>query len=146
MTRYRPARGDVLRYAYLWADEHERGREEGRKERPSLVLAVAVTDTEGLTDVLAVAITHTPPRSADDGVILPLDVKRELGLDDLPSWIVTREANKFTWPGPDVRPVPDRPTGTMTYGRVPYPLLREVVKSYLANRDRARLRVVRRTE
>lgn len=35
--------GDVIRYAYLWADEGARGREAARKDRPAVVVAVSVT-------------------------------------------------------------------------------------------------------
>lgn len=37
-----PQPGSVIGYAYLSADENAAGREEGRKDRPSLVLALAV--------------------------------------------------------------------------------------------------------
>jgi len=32
------------------------------------------------------------------------ETKRRLGLDDDRSWIVLTEANRFAWPGPDLRP------------------------------------------
>jgi hypothetical protein len=32
-------------------------------------------------------------------VEIPLPVKRHLGLDDNPSWIVVAEGNEFLWPG-----------------------------------------------
>jgi len=41
------------------------------------------------------AITHTPPQRESDAVVLPAAVKRRLGLDDTPPWIVTDEANAF---------------------------------------------------
>ena len=34
----------------------------------------------------------------------PDTVKRRLELDDERSWIVLTEANRFIWPGPDLRP------------------------------------------
>jgi hypothetical protein len=94
---------------------------------------------------LALRGTHTPPTDPADAIIFPVKEKRRLGLDDLPNWIVTTEGNAFVWPGPDVRPVPDRPPGTMTYGEVSRPLLRQVAQSYLANRERQRTRLVART-
>ena len=33
-----PEPGLVLNYAYLWHEEHRAGREEGRKDRPSVVI------------------------------------------------------------------------------------------------------------
>lgn len=141
-----PERGSVIRYAYLWADESARGHEEGRKDRPALVLALSIKEADGTTKVLVLAVTHTPPADPADAVAFPQDIKRRLGLDDLPSWIVTTEANAFIWPGPDVRPVPGRTPGTVIYGRVPDSLLRQVARSYLANREKQRSRLVPRTE
>ena len=34
-----PRPGLVIRYAYLWADEHRRGAEEGLKDRPCAIVA-----------------------------------------------------------------------------------------------------------
>lgn len=86
-----------------------------------------------------------PPADAADAVVFPQDIKRRLGLDDAPAWIVTTEANAFIWPGPDIRPVPGRTPTTVIYGRVPNGLLRQVAQSYLANRDEQRNRLVPRT-
>jgi hypothetical protein len=136
-----PKPGDVIRYAYLWADEHRRGREEARKDRPSLVLAVAVRNADGQVEVLVLAVTHSPPVHGKDAVALPLAVKRRLKLDDEAAWIVTTEANAFVWPGPDLRPIPGR--SSVVYGRIPADLLREVARAYLANRNRQQRTVPR---
>jgi hypothetical protein len=141
-----PERGSVIRYAYLWADENARGREEGEKDRPALVLSLAVKENDGRTEVLVLAVTHTPSADPDDAVPFPQEIKRRIGLDDAPSWIVTTEANAFLWPGPDIRPVPGRAPTTVVYGRIPDALLRRVARSFLANRNRQRSRRVPRSE
>ena len=141
-----PERGSVIRYAYLWADENDRGQEEGKKDRPAIVLALSIKQKDGSAELLVLAVTHTPPSAESDAVAFPLDIKRQIGLDDEPSWIVTTEANSFIWPGPDIRPVPGRSPATVIYGRVPDGLLKAVAQSYLANRDRQRERLVARTE
>lgn len=146
MTESRPVCGSVIRYAYLWADESARGQDEGKKDRPALVLAVSVKEVDGTTEVLALAITHREPADPADAVVFPRDVKRRIGLDDAPAWIVTKEANAFMWPGPDIRPVPGRTSPTVVYGHVPDRLLKRVARSYLANRDRQRRRLVLRSE
>lgn len=146
MSSILPEPGSVIRYAYLWADENTRGREEGRKDRPALVLALAVREIDGALNVLVLAVTHTPPVDPADAVPFPPGAKRAIGLDDAPSWIVTTEANTFLWPGPDVRPIPGRAQRTMIYGKISDALLRRVAKSYLANRRRQRIRLVARTE
>lgn len=139
-----PERGFVIRYVYLWADEHRRGREEARKDRPALVLALSVRSDDGQTEVLALAITHSQPTNPSEAVALPSAVKRRFKLDDDASWIVTTEANAFIWPGPDIRPIPSRnPTGVI-YGKVSNDLLQEVARSFLTNRKRQQAPLVPR--
>ena len=140
-----PPPGSVIRYAYLWADEDELGQEEGRKDRPALVLAVAIHVRGDESRVLALAVTHTPPAHPDEAVELPGDIKSQIGLDADASWVNTAEANEFVWPGPDIRPVPGRSPPTVVYGRVPRGFLVRVVKSYSANRLGQRTRIVART-
>jgi hypothetical protein len=69
-----------------------------------------------------------------------------LGLDDARSWIVLSEANRFAWPGPDLRPTtPGDPSG-VAYGLLPRALFKEVTAK-LAEAIAARAaRVVPRTE
>jgi hypothetical protein len=145
MSGVPPQPGSVIHYAYLWADERAAGREEGLKDRPALVLALAVRAEGDETQVLVLAVTHSPPRDPADAVAFPAAEKRRLGLDDAPAWIVTTEGNAFIWPGPDIRPVPGRPAGTLTYGQVAPSVLRQAARSYLANREKQRSRAVSRT-
>jgi hypothetical protein len=144
MTSGRPVVGAVIRYAYLWSEESTRGQEEG-KDRPVVVLGVEL-DESGEAEVLVVAVTHTPPGDTYAAVAFPDGEKRALGLDDGASWIVTSEANVFSWPGPDIRPVPGRTPSTALYGRVSQSLLGQVARSWLANRERQRAQRVERTE
>ena len=141
-----PERGSVIRYSYLWADENAGGGEEGRKDRPVLVLALSVNGQDGTTRLLVLAITHSPRLNPHDAIPMSRDVQRRIGLDDAPAWIVTTEANAFAWPGPDIRPIPGRRPRTVIYGRIPDGLLRQVARSFLANRERQRTRLVPRTE
>ena len=137
-----PKTGTIFRYAYLWADEAESGLEEGKKDRPALVVAVAISQTH----VVALAITHTKPNSTEDAISLPMSVKRQLGLDDTPSWIVLTEANVFAWPGPDIRNIPGTEPPTSIYGRIPNSLLQTAAQRILENRKRQRMRIVSRTK
>jgi len=139
-----PSPGSVIRYGYLWAGESASGREEG-KDRPALVLGLVVHSEAGETEILVVPVTHSAPQSPDDGVLFPLEEKRRLGLDDLPSWIITTEGNAFIWPGPDIRPIEGPLPGRLVYGRISDNLLRRVARSYLANRQRGIGRLVGRT-
>lgn len=98
-----PRPGQVIAYAYLWAREHRRGLEEGRKDRPCAIVA-ARQMIEGRDVVTVVPITHTPPNDPADAVEIPAALKAHLGLDAAPAWVVVTETNDFLWPGPDIRP------------------------------------------
>jgi hypothetical protein len=140
-----PERGSIIRYAYLWAEEHRRGEEEGRKDRPALVLALSIVNHDGQAEILVLPITHTPPTAPSGAVAIPPEVKRRLRLDEKPSWIVTTEANAFVWPGPDIRPVAGSRRPGVIYGKIPAALLQKVARSFLANRERQRATLVRRS-
>lgn len=139
-----PARGSIIRYSYLWADEDAAGREEGRKDRPVLVLATLVGEAKA--QLLVLPITHTPVSDTRMGVPVPPEIRQRLGLDDMPGWIVTTEGNAFVWPGPDIRPIPNTRPRRILYGRVPNGLLQQVARSFLANRERQKSRLVSRSE
>ncbi len=134
----------VIRYAYLWRSEHERGLEEGAKDRPCAVL-LAVTDEAGDRKVVVLPVTHTPPRDPTLAVEIPPATKRRLGLDDARSWIVIAEANRFTWPGPDLRPMKSGEASTVVYGELPADLFRKVRDTWLAS-STARQAIVTRTD
>lgn len=134
-----PAPGLVIRYSYLWHDEAGRGQEEGVKDRPcAIVLATRRGDDDAKTVIVA-PITHTPPRDATAAIPLPLAVKRRLGLDEAPSWIVADDVNVFAWPGPDLRPVE---RGRFAYGFLPHKLTEALIA---AVRDHARRKRVKQT-
>lgn len=139
-----PKVGSVIRYAYLWLDEARAGQHEGRKDRPTLVLALSVRRDDGETEVIVLAITHTPPRTRGDAIEIPASACQVLGLDDERAWVVTSEANLFTWPGPDLRTIPGRKPKTVIYGQMPATVLKAVAVSYLANHKRQQ-RLVRRS-
>lgn len=135
-----PCPGLVIRYAYLWAEEHEQGREEGRKDRPCVVV-VAVERRDGRKLVTVVPVTHA--RQGHDAIAIPPATKARLGLDDDISWIVCAEVNRFEWPGPDLRPLPGR--GGWAYGYLPTALFERVRRGLLAESQRQRLRLVPRS-
>jgi hypothetical protein len=108
----------VIRYAYLWKAEHQRGQEEGRKDRPCAVILVTADD-HGDRIVTALPITHTLPANSGLVVEIPHMTKRRLGLDDERSWILLTEANRFAWPGPDLRPTQPGDLASAAYGLLP---------------------------
>lgn len=121
--------GWVFRYAYLWNWQPKEGREEGDKVRPSLVLAIVATETDGTQSARVLPITHSPPTDPASAVELPAGVKSKLGLDDDRSWVILTESNRFAWPGPDLRHI-DRPGGY--YGPLPAILFNEIKRRFVA--------------
>ncbi len=120
-----PKPGLVINYSYLWRDEVAAGREEGRKNRPCVVI-LAVQTIEGSQVVTVAPVTHAEPTSRDVAVEMPAMVKKHLNLDDQRSWIVTTEVNRFTWPGGDLHPISRGRPGAFAYGFVPADLIRKI--------------------
>ncbi|HET6161335.1 MAG TPA: hypothetical protein VFE34_23535 [Dongiaceae bacterium] len=127
-----PAPGLVISYSYLWHDEHRAGVEEGRKDRPCAIV-VARLDEAGDTSVLVVPITHTQPAADRHAVKLPLAVKRHLGLDEAPSWIITDELNQFIWPGFDLRPTSRQRPDRFHFGFLPTEIFDAVKRAIRIN-------------
>jgi hypothetical protein len=50
--------GLVISYAYLWHDEHQAGREEEQKDRPSVVVPAVAREADGATVVRVLPITE----------------------------------------------------------------------------------------
>ena len=121
-----PKPGLVIRYAYLWRDEQIRGHEEGRKDRPCAVI-LAVRQKEGKTRVVVAPFTHSPPDINSGAVEVPPQTAKRLGLDDEAQWIITNEINLFTWPGPDIRPVPGKSPSTIAHGYLPHNLASKII-------------------
>jgi hypothetical protein len=67
-----PEPGLVLNYAYLWHDEHHAGQEEGRKDRPSVIVLIATRESDGTTIVTILRITHAAPVNPKAAIEIPL--------------------------------------------------------------------------
>lgn len=126
-----PLPGQVISYAYLWQTEHQRGQEEGLKDRPCAVILV-ITNEDDNEMVTVLPITHTPSSNPDLAVEIPSTTKRRLGLDDARSWVALTEANRFTWPGPDLRPMRRDEAASVLYGELPGSLLVKIRDGFLA--------------
>lgn len=104
-----------------------------------MVVVVARKIVAHRTQLFVAPVTHGEPKRGE-GVEIPPPVKRYLRLDRERSWIITTELNRFDWPGPDVRIVPER--DDPLYGAIPAKLFEEVRSSILAHR----VRTTKRTE
>lgn len=137
----------MIRYSYLWHVEYLRGQEEGVKDRPCAVVLLVKNEDSG--DVVTVLpITHTPPSNseADLTIEIPTETKRRLGLDDERSWIILSEANRFTWPGPDLRMARNGDTSSVVFGLLPDGLFERVRTTFLAALKASKVQPVPRTE
>lgn len=143
----KPLPSQVIRYSYLWNAEHLRGQEEGVKDRPCAVVLLLKND-EGDDVVTVLPVTHTPPSrsDADMAVEIPADTKRRLGLDDDRSWIVLTEANRFVWPGPDLRMMASGDPSSVLYGVLPEVLFERVRTRFLVALKANRAKMVLRTK
>lgn len=135
----------MLRYSYLWRQEHLRGQEEGVKDRPCAVILVTTTAEDGEM-VTVLPITHTPPTNPDFAVELPLATKQRLNLDEERSWVMLTEANRFIWPGPDLRPRHPGDATSVAYGLLPHALMEKIRLKFIALLKVSRNTIVTRTD
>jgi hypothetical protein len=104
--------------------------EEGRKDRPCVIVLAADRSEHGMM-VAVVPITHVPPAKPASALEMPASVKRHLGLDPHPSWIILDEGNRFAWPGYDLRPVPGT-RDRFDYGFLPPRLFAALIERFKA--------------
>lgn len=141
-----PANGLVVRYSYLWREEHLKGQEEGVKDRPCAIILVVANEENGDRTVTVLPITHTPPRQSGDAIEIPAATKRRLGLDDEKSWVVLNEANRFIWPGPDLRPLRQGDPESVAHGLLPESLFEQIRTAFLAKVRARKVSAVSRSE
>jgi hypothetical protein len=125
-----PEAGLVICYAYLWHHEHQAGQEEGRKDRPGVIVLAVEREDDGATVVTVLPITHSAPGDPAAAVEVPRTIKRHLGLDDDRSWIVVAEGNEFLWPGYDLRKIQN--TDRYDYGFLPPRFFNQVLEAFVA--------------
>ena len=140
-----PVPGLVIRYSYLWREEYARSQEDGVKDRPSAVILVS-RDEAGERIVTVLPISHTPPADPALAVEIPTATKRRLGLDDERSWVVLSEANRFIWPGPDLRPLRPGDAASVAFGLLPFSLFETIRRRFIAAIRAQRTATVRRSE
>jgi hypothetical protein len=137
--------GLVIRYSYLWRRDHEQGQEEGVKDRPCAMVLV-VTNDEGDKIVTVLPITHTPPPAGSLAVEMPSATKQRLGLDAERSWVMLTEANRFVWPGPDLRMEQGAGAASVAYGLLPRALFNEIRDKFGDAVEAGLTGIVRRTQ
>jgi hypothetical protein len=101
---------------------------------------------DGKQVVTVLPVTHSPPSDPATAVEIPQGTKQRLGLDDERSWVVLTEANRFTWPGPDLRPAEGGDGTSVAFGPLPRALYHEIRDRFDAAIVARLARVVARTE
>src|SRR5437868_14468370 len=91
-----------------------------------------LTEEEDGQVVTVLPVTHTPPSDPALAVEIPHATKQRLGLDDARSWVVLTEANRFTWPGPDVCMAMGGDAASVLYGELPGRLLLRIRDNFIA--------------
>ena len=124
-----PEPGLVISYSYLWHHERAGGQEEGRKDRPCVIVLVAARASDAATVVTVVPVTHRPPDDSAAALEIPQVVKKHLGLDAERSWVIVNEGNRFVWPGYDLRKVPGNPA-RYDYGFLPPRFFNSVLNAF----------------
>jgi hypothetical protein len=102
-----PQHGDVILYSYLWAREHDKGEESGRKARPTCVMMI-VAGKDRKSKPLLFPITSQPPRPGARSMEIPETEARRAGLY-VPAWVIVDEFNTddlaTSWAIEDAKPL-----------------------------------------
>ena len=131
-----PEVGLVIHFNYLWKREQAEGREHGAYARPCAIVLSLRRQTDDSLVVLVAPITHSAPAPGVRALPMPPAVKRHLGLDEAPSWIVVDELNEFVWPGFDLQP---NARGEIAYGVIPNRLYQQIRQGVLECATEGRL-------
>lgn len=142
-----PKPGLVIRFDYLWRDEHLRGQADGRKDRPCVIVVATKEREDGSRRVMVCPITHSPGQRNQTAVEIPPQLARALDLDEGRMWIKTHELISFTWekdriPAGMVR----TPCGKWLHGIVPYAIREAVLAQVRQNNQQRRLSQVKRDD
>jgi hypothetical protein len=86
-----PSNGLIILYNYLWAREHDRHEQTGRKARPDGVQIMVARGKSG-TVVALFPIASQPPQPDRTALEIPEIEARRVGLT-IPSWIMVDEWN-----------------------------------------------------
>lgn len=123
-----PKPGLVIRYDYLWSREAGTGQDQS-KDRPACLVA-ASDPARTPRFVVLLPITHTKPLDKTVGIAIPPKVRRAIGLDDAPCWVIVSEHNVDEWPNAGLSAIPGHP-GRFAYGFIPPSLFAQVKAKFL---------------
>jgi hypothetical protein len=131
----KPEPGLVFRYDFLWRRDADVGRDTSR-ERPACI-AISTESDMVSRRVVILPITHSRPSKDAAGVEIPATVRRALGLDDAPCWVIVSEYNIDNWPNAGIAKLPGRRTA-YSYGYLPPRLFDTIREAFLQRFDMRR--------
>ena len=108
-------------------------------------MILVTSNDAGDRTVTVLPITHSPPPNPALALEIPAATKQRLGLDDDRSWVLLSEANRFIWPGPDLRPANPGEIESIVYGQLPFALFEQIRQKFIAAIRARRARLVPRT-
>ena len=112
-----PEPGEVINFSYLGEREYRKGRDEGIKDRPVAVVLVRQMVDE-ITQLIVTPMTTKPACKDQVAIEVPQAARAQLGLSAERSWMIADEANRFAWPGYDLRPIKGKEP-SISYGSGP---------------------------
>jgi hypothetical protein len=104
---------------------------------------LALKTVEEKTHIMVLPITCSAPKDNAFRIQIPKGIKRYLGMDEEPLWVVISEVNEFIWPGYDLRTVSSRPDGA--YGFIPPQFFKQIREELLKLHRRGQLKRTNRS-
>jgi hypothetical protein len=83
--------GSVIRYAYLWAREHDRGEESGRKARPTCIMLITRGQDDRETPLFFPITSRSP--GPDTHVVEIPEIEARRARLYTPAWVIVDEFN-----------------------------------------------------
>ncbi|AVX06023.1 hypothetical protein MXMO3_03520 (plasmid) [Maritalea myrionectae] len=86
--------GQIVEYEYLWDWQAREGRTNAEKNWPVCLALVIKNSKQGMTHLIILPISGTPPKADQDAIAIPALELRRAGLSDFKSgWITISEYN-----------------------------------------------------
>jgi len=144
VTVPQPVPGLIVSFSFLWAEEAERGLQEGQKDRPCVVLAAY--DSEHGKGASLVPVTHTAPHDPTHAIAVPAALKAMPGLDDAPAWSSAGNGTSRTGPASTCAQLQGGQAASTTTGSCPADSTKRCVASRSASTTPARPRKPRASD
>jgi hypothetical protein len=113
----------------LWHHEHQTGREQAQKDRPSVIVLAIQREASGATVVTVLPITHSAPVNRASAVEIRCQYSGISGSTTTRPGLWFAEGNEFLWPGYDLRKLPH--SDRYDYGFLPPHFFNQVLDAFV---------------